>query len=126
MKTILVVDDDQMMLELYQMKFTHLGYNVAVVSDPAEFMTAVLNNKPALIFLDRRLGQADGLDLLKVLRKQEAGKSLPVIMLSNLDPTAEEFAAVKDLGPSEYLIKEHVDLKDLGAKVKALIGGANS
>src|SRR5947209_2574642 len=98
MITLLLADDDQMITDMYKMKFTKLGFNVVIVSDPAEIMAKIEQSQPALVLLDRRMGEADGLDSLKALRQTEFGKSLPVIVLSNQDPTAEEFALVKGLG----------------------------
>lgn len=120
MKTLLIVDDDPMITDLYNMKFTKLGYTVVICTEAAEVMPKIQEIHPALVLLDRRLGEADGIDILKNLRQQEFGKTLPVIVLSNLDPTPEEFALVKSLGHCEYLIKEKIDLNDLGKKIVEL------
>ena len=123
MKTILVVDDDQMLLEMYQMKFSRLGYNLQIVSEPQNLLQEIEKSKPAIILLDRRLGNVDGLQLLKNIRRSPA-KDTPAFLLTNMEPTAEEMATVKALGNTEYLIKEHNDLNTLSEKIKNLIGAA--
>lgn len=124
MKTILLVDDDQMIIDLYHMKFTKLGYNVLTSSEPATVPQLIQDNHPALLLLDRRMGEVDGLDVFKSLRAQDFGKLLPVIILSNQDPTPEEFAMVKSLGHCDYLIKEKIDLNELGKKIGELTADA--
>ena len=73
--------------------------------------------KPDIILLDRRLGDQDGMALLGELRKTENGKTVPVIMLTNMDPTLEDLATVKQLAPAEYIVKEKIELNDLVKKV---------
>jgi DNA-binding response OmpR family regulator len=120
MKTILLADDDQMILDLYNLKFTKAGFNVVLVSEGAEVLSKVKENSPSVILLDRRLGDADGMELLKTLRSTDFAKNTPIILLSNQDPTNEELLKLKSLGHAEYLVKEKIDLNELVEKTKTL------
>jgi DNA-binding response OmpR family regulator len=121
MKTLLVADDDFMILDLYKMKFSKVGYQVVLVSNPTEVVGRIKEVKPALVLLDRRFGEGDGLEILKQLRLLPEAKTLPVFLLSNQDPNAEELTTLKALGGCEYLVKEKIELNDLVAKVKQVV-----
>lgn len=122
MANILLADDDEMLLDLYQMKFGKSGHKVAAVREYKEVLPQIESAKPDVVLLDRRLGAQDGLALLAEIRKSANGKNIPVIVLTNMDPTLEDIAAVRQLGPAEYLIKEKVELNDLVKKVSELAG----
>ena len=121
MANILLADDDQILIDLYQLKFTKAGHKIAFANDSQEALAKVASQKPDIIFLDRRLGDQDGLALLGEIRKTANGKTIPIIMLTNMDPTAEDYSKVKQYAPTEYLIKGKVDLNDLVKKVKLLV-----
>src|SRR5438105_2505171 len=98
MKTLVLADDDQMILDLYNMKFTKAGFKVVLVSDAASALSETKTQMPAAILLDRRLGADDGMQVLKSLRTDESTKNIPVLLLSNQDPTAEELSELAALG----------------------------
>jgi len=111
-----------MLADIYQRKFTRLGFTMVVVADGSEVQAAIHEHSPNLVLLDRKLPPGDGLDILRSLRGQPETKDLAVILLTNLDPTTEERAEARALGAIDYLIKEHVDLNTLALKIKTLLG----
>jgi DNA-binding response OmpR family regulator len=120
MDTLLIADDDQQILDLYQMKFTKAGFGVVMVSEADKVLEQAKAVKPAAILLDHRLGEGDGMEIFKQIRATEQTKNIPVLLLSNQDATAEELETIKTLGNAEYIIKEKIDLNDLVSKIKKL------
>lgn len=117
MSKILLGDDDQMLIDLYTLKFTKLGHEVTAATDAKTFLEKFQEDKFDFLLIDRRLGEDDGLQLFQQIRAQESGKTVPVIVLTNLDPTAEDMEIVKKYPPAEYLIKEKIDLNELVEKI---------
>lgn len=122
MATILIADDDPILMDLYRLKFTKKGHEVREAPSREKLLSELKDKAPDLILLDRRLNDADGLELLSEIRTQDNGKAVPVFLLTNMEPTPEDLATVKKLEPAKYLIKERVDLDDLNRTIVETIG----
>ncbi|OGF47484.1 MAG: hypothetical protein A2452_03110 [Candidatus Firestonebacteria bacterium RIFOXYC2_FULL_39_67] len=117
MKTILVVDDEQNIRQLYSETFKEEGYNVLLASTGAEGLELVSKNTVDLIILDIRLPDIDGLSVLEKLSRDSARKVPPVILnsaYSGYENNSNVWLAEK------YLIKSG-DLDELKNTVKNII-----
>jgi len=119
-KTILIVDDDLTLLEMYQERFKEEGYIVIGASDGEEALKKVQEDKPALVVLDIMMPKLNGIDVLKRLRANKDTKDVPVIILTAL---VQEIDKLKDLmGPDdEYLVKSEDMPKDVVDKVNSIL-----
>ncbi len=119
-KTVLIVDDDLTLLEMYQERFKEEGYVVIGASDGEEALKKVQENKPALLVLDIMMPKLNGIDVMKRLRANKETKDLPVIILTAL---VQEIDKLKDLmGPDdEYLVKSEDMPKDVVEKVNSIL-----
>jgi len=119
-KTILIVDDDLTLLEMYQERFKEEGYVVIGASDGEEALKKVQENKPALMVLDIMMPKLNGIDVMKRLRANKETEDLPVIILTAL---VQEIDKLKDLmGPDdEYLVKSEDMPKDVVEKVNSIL-----
>ena len=119
-KTILIVDDDLTLLEMYQERFKEEGYIVIGASDGEEALKKVQSDKPALLVLDIMMPKLNGVDVMKRLRANKETKDLPVIVLTAL---VQEIDKLKDLmGPDdEYLVKSEDMPKDVVEKVNSIL-----
>ncbi|KKU40126.1 MAG: Response regulator receiver protein [Candidatus Azambacteria bacterium GW2011_GWD2_46_48] len=79
-----------------------------------------LREKPDLILLDLILPKIDGFEVLENIRKNEATKNIPVIVLTNLENAAAVERALA-LGALSYLVKANYELEDVVQKVKQAI-----
>lgn len=119
-KKILLIEDDLDIQRIYSTKLGSQGYEVLLTVDALEGFDLAKKNKPNLIFLDIMLpGKLNGFELLEALKKDEALKSIPVIVLTNLDTEKQQAMQV---GAQDYLIKANTDLNQIVEKVKNLIG----
>ena len=82
MQTILLVDDDPIVHWVLQQYLGRAGYEVSTASDGRAALDVVRNNRPDLIILDVRMSEVDGLETLKALKKDEATKAIPVMMMT--------------------------------------------
>jgi CheY-like chemotaxis protein len=101
---ILLVEDDQGISELYQLKFLHEGYQLLVAKDGIEGLEQARSSKPDLILLDVIMPNMDGFQMLETLKKDPALKDIRVVMLSNLGQQAD-IDKSKALGAYDYVIK---------------------
>jgi two-component system, OmpR family, phosphate regulon response regulator PhoB len=101
---VLLVEDDQSVLEMYQLKLELDGYRVSTATDGEEGLRKAEELRPDIIFLDIRLPKMDGFEVLRRLRGQENTREIPVIILSNYGED-DLVARGLRLGAHEYLIK---------------------
>lgn len=120
-KTILLVEDDEFLAELYATKLTLEGYKVYLAIDGLKGLKMAKEKKPALILLDILLPKMDGFTVLAELKKDPKAKNIPVVLLTNLSQRSEVKRGL-DLGAVDYLIKAHFMPSEVVAKIKRLEG----
>ena len=74
-----------------------------------------------MILLDLQMPEMNGTEALKIIRKNDWGKDIPVIVLTNL---GEEEApkAIHALGVHSYIVKANLTPREVAAKVKEALG----
>lgn len=121
MKKILLVDDDERILSVYETGLKTAGYEVTTAKDAKTTMSSVSTNKYDLILLDEMLPDKSGNEILRELKANEATKSMPVAILSNFGHEDIVKEAL-NLGVVDYILKYQVSPDDLVTKVKGIIG----
>jgi CheY-like chemotaxis protein len=106
MDKILLVEDNQALIDIYTITFTHQNFAIEVAHDGEECMQRVKTIKPDMILMDVMMPKMNGIQTLEKLKADEETKNIPVIMLSNIAESTEE-NRTKDLGAVSYLIKSH-------------------
>ena len=121
-KTILIVEDELPMLKALGDKFSLEGFDILEAKDGAEGLKAALEKKPDLIILDIFMPVMDGKTMFEKLRADAWGKTVPVIILTNLNPDDKTLDELMKNGPSYYFIKSKWKLEELVSKVKKELG----
>jgi CheY-like chemotaxis protein len=93
MRRILVVDDDPILLRVYQSKLTSEGFAVEAVADGAAALMAIAAKPPDVVLLDLMLPDINGVEVIRTVRSRERGRRTPIVVLSNLYLEAESAAA---------------------------------
>jgi DNA-binding response OmpR family regulator len=83
MKKMLIIEDDQIVGNIYRHKFQVEGFQVALATDGEAGLTAVKEFKPDVVILDLMLPKLNGVEILKKMRADPVSKPIPVIVLSN-------------------------------------------
>jgi DNA-binding response OmpR family regulator len=112
---ILIVEDEYSIAELLKERFDDKGYQVKVAYTGAQAMKALKGNNPDVITLDIFLPDANGLNLLRELKKHPETNTIPVIIISSSD----EGEGAKELG-AEGFIKKPIDFKKLFSVIESL------
>jgi len=88
-KKILIVEDEESLRMALADKLISQGYETVRAKNGKEGLEIAFNQKPDLILLDIVMPVMDGITMLYKLRDDERGKSIPVMLLTNLsDPNA--------------------------------------
>lgn len=112
---ILLVEDDQTILNLYQRIFQkHSPVSLLVAKNKADGLALALKHQPKLMLLDLIIPEREGevvaydrrvgFDLLREIRRQPAIREITVFVFSNID-THEDRLTSAELGVTEYLVK---------------------
>ncbi|MFA5387781.1 MAG: response regulator [Candidatus Paceibacterota bacterium] len=117
---ILVVEDEQILAEMYQDKFKKEGFEVIAAKDGKEGIKMMREQKPALVLLDILLPNENGIDFLKKQKKDPELSSVPIIVFSNFDDP-ETKKETLDLGVKEYLIKSNHNPREIVEQIKKYI-----
>ena len=82
---ILFADDDQLMRRLYQQHIEHAGFKLVEASNGREALETVASERPRLAIVDFLMPEMDGLSVVLELKRTEATKAIPVVLISS-DP----------------------------------------
>lgn len=110
--TILLIDDDTALCELYRVKFERAGFRVVIYGDAAAALEALKGDlHPDLIVLDIILPGMDGFAFLRGA-KQASLHLPPVIVLTNQDTDVVKEEAFA-LGANNYIAKASETPKEI-------------
>ena len=105
MKHIWIVDDDEEMSRAVRLMVKLLDGETTAFLNARSAAQAVLDGRrPDLFILDINMPEVTGLDLLEFLRRREATKNLPVVMLST-EASDVMIDRAKSLGADAYVSK---------------------
>jgi DNA-binding NtrC family response regulator len=99
---ILIVDDDQEIIETLVMFFKSLNHQTVTALTAAEGMKQAVTSEPDLVFLDIRLPDKDGINVLKDLK--QVNKNLPVVMITGYKEAEKVIEAFR-YGALDCLLK---------------------
>jgi DNA-binding response OmpR family regulator len=119
---ILVVEDEKILVNTLEEKLLAEGFDVIKAYNGIDGFALALNEHPNLILLDLLMPKMDGMSMLKELRKDEWGKNVPVIILTNLSASDEERNRdITKFEPSYYFMKTDKSLDEIIEKVKEIL-----
>ena len=117
MARILLVDDDPIIIKLYQIILKKADFTVDVATTGEAMMLAVNNQKPDLVLLDVVLPDCTGLELCSRLKNTPEYADIKIILVSGTEVTSLHVAEGIDIGADDYLVKPF-DAKELMARIK--------
>lgn len=106
MRTVLLVEDDPLIADLYGTVLEIGGFKTVKLSESTVVLDHVHESKPDLIVLDLMMPNLSGMQVLDQLKTTEETREIPVIMFSNLlDGDASQEAL--DKGAARYALKSN-------------------
>lgn len=117
-KTVLIIEDNEQIRNLYTDAFMLADFNVEAVKSGEEGLLKALELKPDVLLVDIQLPGITGYEAVNKLRKDEWGKTAKVIFLTNFSDPDNVVHAIEQ-NPEEYIVKANTDIKDIVNKVRA-------
>ena len=117
MTTIVIIEDDQVISQMYRMKFEANGFTVHVAGNGKDGIATVERTKPDLILLDMQMPEMNGDEALSEIRKHDWGKNVPVMILTNLGKE-EAPKSLASLGIHSYIVKAELTPRQVSERVK--------
>lgn len=122
MAKILLIEDDKLMLRLYQKAFAFEDYEVETAINGEEGLAKVKSGDPNLILLDIMMPKMHGLEVLDRLKADPETKDIPVVILTNLAGEEDAETAMAK-GAVKYIIKSEHKPKEVVDMVKQVLAG---
>ena len=121
MTKIAIIEDDSVISQMYRMKFEADGFEVQIANNGKDGVSLVREFAPDMVLLDMQMPIMNGDEALKNIRNEEWGKTVPVMILTNL---GEEEAPkdIRSLGIESYIVKADLTPRQVVERVKTTLG----
>jgi len=117
---IAIIEDDMAISQMYRLKFEAEGYEVETAENGKVGLELAEAFKPDIILLDLMMPEMTGDEMLAELRKKPWGKTVTVIILTNL---GEEEApkSLRELNVHSFIVKAEMTPRQVAERVKAAL-----
>lgn len=109
MTTVLIIEDELPMAELIKERLEEAGYNTIIAYSGGKGLDIATDKKPDVITLDIHLPDINGVEILKILKKDKEKSSIPVIVVTCDDTVEKECKELK----AEGFIKKPINFSKL-------------
>jgi len=120
MPKIILVEDDPMIAEIYQRKFTDSGFEVFPAESGEQALAIAKSEKIDAVITDLIMPKMDGFEVIKNLRNEEFDSNIKIIVSSNLSQKEDRDKAFR-LGANGFIAKAEFTPTALVAEVKRLL-----
>ncbi len=120
--TILIVDDEQINLDFFDVMLSKLGFKVVKALDGEEALERVKESDPDLIILDNIMPKLTGWEVTKKLKRDAEYKkyrNIPIIMFSAMDDVKDKIEGL-ELGVDDYITKPF-NFSEVLARIRAVL-----
>jgi len=124
MKSILLVDDEQDILDALGASLQRSGYKVFAVATGVEALSTAKRERPQLIILDLMLPDVDGSDVAARLQSDPLTRDIPVIFLTSIMTKQEQQTEGTQVG-AQCVVAKPCRPEEILAHVKDRIGSAD-
>ena len=101
---ILVVDDDEDTLLVYEKTLSRAGYEVIMARNGKESVQMAKKESPDVIIMDIMMPEADGISSILRLKADDTTRGIPVIVATSVEETDDRITA-ENLGVAGYIVK---------------------
>lgn len=118
---ILIIDDDELLLDMYAIKFREQGFEVETACSGTDGVEKIKEGiGPDIILVDLVMPNMDGFEFLNEIKEKNLSKSAKIIILSNLGQESDIKRGLR-LGADDYIIKAHFTPSEIIKKILELL-----
>lgn len=121
MAKIAIIEDDPAISQMYRIKFEGEGYTVETAENGVLGLKLAENMQPDIILLDLMMPEMGGHEMLQELRKKAWGKSIKVVILTNMGEQ-EAPEGIRELGVSAFILKADMTPRQVAEIVQKQLG----
>ena len=121
-KRILIVDDEQINLEFFDVMLSKLGFRVEKAENGMEALEAIKKDRPDLVILDNVMPRLSGWELTRLLKtspEYSDYSDIPIIMFSAMDDVKDKVEGL-ELGADDYITKPF-NFSEVLARIRAVL-----
>lgn len=121
-KRILIVDDEQINLEFFDVMLSKLGFRVEKAENGMEALDSIRKEKPDLVILDNVMPKLSGWELTRLLKTNpdySEYADIPIIMFSAMDDVKDKVEGL-ELGADDYITKPF-NFSEVLARIRAVL-----
>jgi DNA-binding response OmpR family regulator len=118
-KKILIVDDEEINLDFFDVTMSKLGYEVEKARDGEEALEKVKRFLPDLILLDNVMPRMSGWEVTRILKGDPKYLEIPIVMFSALDDVKDKVEGF-GLGIDDYITKPF-NFSEVLARIRAVL-----
>lgn len=104
---IVIVEDNVSLADIYKTRLELLGYVCFVAHEGIEALAVIERERPSLVLLDLMLPKLAGDQILKIMRANDWGRDVKVLIISNLNE-ADAPAGLRESGIEGYAVKANL------------------
>jgi CheY-like chemotaxis protein len=120
MAKVLLVEDDNNLREIFEMRLKAEGYDTAIAGDGEEGIVVAMKQKPDLIVADVMMPKLSGFEMVETLKAAPEMAQVKIVMMTALGQ-AEDQARGEKLGVVKYLVKSQVTLEDFIRVIREIL-----
>ena len=116
---VLLIEDEKNILELVKYNLEQEGFRILTATKGNAGLETALKERPALVVLDLMLPEINGLEICKILKRNDKTHLIPIIMLTAKGTESDKIVGL-ELGADDYITKPFSP-RELVARVKAVL-----
>lgn len=120
MKTVLIIEDEEVLAKLYQKSVLDPNVKFLLARDGEEGLTVARAEKPDLIVTDIMMPKMNGIQVLEAVKADPGLKAVPVVMLSNLTDE-DDVKKAKEKGAADFWSKRDMPPSLIVEKILAML-----
>lgn len=122
-QTILHIEDDVVLRNMYKDRLTQAGYKVNGYDDGLQALEYLANHSADLAIVDIMLPKMNGLKIIKTIRQNTKHNNMKIIILTNLTQSNINLhdTVRESLGVSDYFVKSQTSPRQLLSALKAIV-----
>lgn len=121
MQKIIIVEDDEMLSDIYQIKFAKSGFEVLIAVNGKEALEIAKKEKVDIVLSDLKMPEMDGFEMTKKLRSKSYDQSIKLVIFTNLEKE-DSLKKLADCGPiNGYITKSDFTPTELVEEVRRMV-----